>query len=60
MTFYRAYVIGTDGRFNAAHRIECEDDASAIEAAKQYVNGSDVELWQQGRRIIQLKSTEPK
>jgi hypothetical protein len=55
MTFYRAYVIGSDGTFNGAHRIECEDDASAIEEAKQYVNGSDVEVWQQNRRITRLE-----
>ena len=55
MTFYRAYVIGSDGRFNAAHRIECDDDESAVEAAKQYLNGSDVEVWQQHRRIARLE-----
>ena len=56
MTYYRVYVIGTDGHFEKAHSLDCDDDEAAVEAAKQYVNGSDVELWQQNRRITRLSS----
>jgi hypothetical protein len=38
---------------------EAEDDVKAISHAKQYVDGHDVELWQLGRRVIQLKSDKP-
>lgn len=55
MAVYRAYVIGTDGRFNAAHTIECDDDEGAVEAARQYVNGHDVEVWQQHRKLTRLE-----
>jgi hypothetical protein len=42
MAHYRAYVIGSDGQFNSAYDLDCGDDDAAIEAARQYVNGSDV------------------
>jgi hypothetical protein len=54
MAHYRAYVIGSDGHFHAAHDLDSEDDVAAIEAARQYVNGSDVEVWQASRRLIRL------
>ena len=55
MPYYRAYVVGPDGVFHTAHALDCKDDAAAIEAAKQYVNGCDVEVWQQRRRIARLE-----
>ena len=54
MAHYRAYLIGPDGHFHAAHDLDCETDEAAIEAAKQYIDGHDVEVWQQSRRIVQL------
>jgi hypothetical protein len=58
MTYYRVYVIGPDGHFETAHILECDDDAAAIQAAKQYVDGHDVEVWQQDRRITRLERKE--
>jgi hypothetical protein len=54
MAHYRAYVIGSDGHFHAAYDLDSEDDVAAIEAARKYVNGSDVEVWQASRRLIRL------
>lgn len=54
MPDYRAYIIGTDGHFVKVIDLDCRDDDAAIESAKQFVNGSDVELWQRDRRIAQL------
>ncbi len=54
MLGYRAYIIGIDGHFVKAIDLQCPDDTAAIESAKQFVNGSDVELWQCDRRIAQL------
>ena len=34
MPYYRAYVVGSDGVFQTAHSLDCEDDEAAIEAAK--------------------------
>jgi hypothetical protein len=56
MPEYRAFIIGRDGLFQKAIGLEAVDDAHAIEQAKQYVDGHDVELWQLGRRVIRLKS----
>ena len=55
MTYYRAYVVGTDGVFQTAHALDCKDDDAAVEAVKQYVDGHDVEVWQQNRRITRLE-----
>ena len=54
MTYYRAHLIGDDGRFHKAIDLDCKNDEAAIESAKQFVIGHDVELWQQDRRIIRL------
>jgi hypothetical protein len=48
---YRAYFIGRDGHFIKAVDLVCEDDEAAKKQAQQMVEGFDVELWQQDRRI---------
>jgi hypothetical protein len=51
---YRAYIVGIDGAFNS---IRAEflhnppDDTTAIEAAKQLVEGHDIELWDRDRFV---------
>ena len=52
---YRVYKIGQDGRFISGVDLEQENDEAAIEAAKQFVDGCDVELWQGHRRVIRLE-----
>jgi hypothetical protein len=54
MTDYRVYIIGDDGHFVGAIQLDCPDDNAAIESAKQFVNGHDVELWQRDRIIAKL------
>jgi hypothetical protein len=39
MTYYRAYIIGQDGHFKEAINLDCADDTTAVESAKQLVNG---------------------
>ena len=58
MSQYRAYVIGKDGHFEKAVELDCADDQAAQEYAKQLVDGHDVELWQQDRRIAKFGSKE--
>jgi hypothetical protein len=55
MPGYRAYVIGTDGRFFDAVPLECADDTEAREKAEQLVNGHDIELWQRDRKIARFE-----
>jgi hypothetical protein len=56
MPYYRAYVIGQDGHFKEAINLDCTDDTTAVESAKQLVNGHNVELWQQSRLVTKLSS----
>ena len=59
MAHYRAYLIARDDRIQKAVDLDCPDDEAAIEAAKQLVDGHDVELWQQNRKITRL-ANKPK
>jgi hypothetical protein len=56
MTDYRVYVIGKDGHFVRVVQLDCPDDNSAIESAKQFMDGDGIELWQRDRQIIKLDS----
>jgi hypothetical protein len=51
MPDYRAYIIGQDGHFQSSVVLTHDDDDSAREAAKQLVDGHDVELWLRDRKI---------
>jgi hypothetical protein len=55
MAHYRAYVIGRDDRIQKAVDLDCTDDEAAVEAARQFVDGNDVEVWQQNRKLTRLK-----
>jgi hypothetical protein len=54
--YYRAYIIGQDGHFFEAINLDCADDAAAVESAKQFVDGHDVEVWQLDRMVKKLSS----
>jgi hypothetical protein len=59
MRDYRAYILGVDGhRFVRVKEFSSDmpDDAAALSAAKQLVNGHDVELWDCGRLVARLSS----
>jgi len=54
MPDYRAYIVGADGSFNSIRTDFLHnhpDDATAIEAAKQLVDGHDIELWDRDRFV---------
>jgi hypothetical protein len=54
MPDYRAYIVGVDGQFNsiiAEFLHNHPDDATAIEAAKQLVEGHEIELWDRDRFV---------
>jgi hypothetical protein len=57
MPEYRAYLIGPDGHIVKRIELVCADDETAKEQAKALVDGHDVELWQEARRITEFKST---
>ena len=52
---YRAYVLGKAGHVLKRHAFKAPDDAAALERARQYLENSDVEVWQQDRLVGTLK-----
>jgi hypothetical protein len=54
MAEYRAYIVGMDGRIVRAVELLCPDDDTAKEYAKNLVDGHDVELWQDRRKIAKF------
>jgi hypothetical protein len=60
-TGYRAYTVGPDGHFTNSHEFFAENDDEAFERARQFVDGHDVELWEDsGRFVARLKKTTEK
>jgi hypothetical protein len=55
MPTYRAYLIDGDDRVASYKPIEAETDAEALKAARQFVDGCDVEVWQLDRKIGRLE-----
>jgi hypothetical protein len=53
---YRVYFVNDEGHFFKSETLECPDDAAAIESAKQFIDGHDLELWQRARKITILKA----
>ena len=51
---YRIYILANDDEVTKRVYIECADDDAAIEAARQYIKGRDVEVWQENRRILRF------
>lgn len=54
MPDYRAYIVGKDGRFQGFEVIDATTDDAAIEAARRFVDGHDVEVWYLDRKIAVL------
>jgi hypothetical protein len=54
MVEYRAFTVGRDGHFVGSEALICADDLEAIEKAKRFVDGHDIELWSGDRFVIRL------
>jgi hypothetical protein len=55
---YRVYKIDPNGHISAPPElIECADDAAAVAEARKYVDGHDIELWDNGRRVAVFSRT---
>lgn len=59
MTDYRVYFLGNDGHVVSAIHLDCPDDSAAIDTAKQYLDGHDIELWQRDRKIAKFGRKKP-
>jgi hypothetical protein len=54
MPAYRAYLIDKDDRVESFKRVEADSDEEALEAARQFVDGLDVEVWLLDRMVGRL------
>lgn len=55
MPTYRAYLIDGDNRVESYKPVDADTDALALQAAQQFVNGCDVEVWLLDRKIGRLE-----
>jgi hypothetical protein len=55
MPTYRAYLVNGDDRVISYKPIDAHTDAEALKAARQYVDGCDVEVWYLDRKIGRLQ-----
>ena len=53
---YRAYIIGPDGHIKDRIEFWSKDDETAKKRVEQYVDGHDIELWHQDKKIAELSS----
>ena len=55
-----AYLIDDDGHIKSSRQFEAADDVRAINHARQWVDGRDVEVWQLDRMLAKLKRHKDK
>jgi hypothetical protein len=48
---YRAYLLNPGGHIYWVKIIDCTDDQDAVQTAKQFIDGCDVEVWDRDRLI---------
>lgn len=55
MPAYRMYFLDAEGRvFRPPEILECADDQEAIEQAKKFVDGLDIEVWESSRVVAKI------
>ena len=54
MPDYRAYVLNPDNSFKTVKEFNCDDDNAAIAEANKLLGSQDIELWDQGRKVLTL------
>jgi hypothetical protein len=58
MGYYRVYLTSDSGYFIGVREINCATDAEAVAAARQFLEGCDLEVWHRGRRIACIRKVE--
>jgi hypothetical protein len=51
-TEYSVNTVDPDGTSHQKIKLNSPDDATAVESAKQFIDGKDVELWQNDRKVV--------
>jgi hypothetical protein len=59
MPDYRLYFLGLDGHFRKAEPIIAANDIDAMKSAREFIDGSELELWQGNRKIVAFGSDQP-
>lgn len=54
MAIYRAYLIDADDRVASCKVVDAGSDTEALEAARQFVQERDVEVWLLDRKVGRL------
>src|SRR5260370_1303882 len=49
-----SHTLPNNGDFVSVIELDCPNDNEAIESARQFINGHDIELWQEDRKIAKL------
>ena len=61
MPTYRIFTVGHDQHYSGMPQIvECVDDNEAVDKAMQFLNGLDLEIWDQKRMVARLPNSPPK
>jgi hypothetical protein len=55
MPTYRAYLIDENNRVTSYKPVDADSDAEALQAAREFVDGCDVEVWDRDRKIGRLE-----
>jgi hypothetical protein len=58
MPTYRAYLIDENNRVASYKPVNAEGDAEALQAARHFVDGRDVEVWYLDRKVGRLERTK--
>ena len=59
MPDYRLYFLGLDGHFRKVEPILAANDIDAMKAAREFTDGSELELWEGNRKIVAFSSDQP-
>lgn len=51
MPSYRAYILDRDNHIAGVHVLICDNDEAALAAARPFVDGCDVEVWDGDRKV---------
>ena len=58
MREYRIFFLEADTYITQPPQIvECADDQEAIQKAKQFIDGRDIELWEKDRLVVRFART---
>ena len=55
MPTYRVYLIDENNRVTSYKPVDADSDAEALHAARAFVDGCDVEVWDRDRKIGRLE-----